>query len=160
MGIEVTLDEADKRRLDPLEVRNKQPGKHYRWLRKSELNIAKKKYLGYDLVDNSGPEQATLDSSTRMKKGTDVDTTIQVGDLVLGVMSEERHQQLRKENQDKIKHRTHGVEIAYRNAQRQAARGEDVGFVEHRDNRSMSEGMTEQEYEERESYLERKRKGR
>jgi len=159
MGIEFVKDEADKLRLDPLEVRGKQPGKHYRWLRKSDLNIAQKKYLGYDLVERGGPEEATIDSTTRMKKGADTDNTIQVGDLVLGVMSEERHQELRRINQEKIKRRTHGVEIAYREKMRSLARGEDVGFVEHKDNPSMK-GMDEHEYAERESYLESKRKGR
>jgi len=150
MGIEVTKDEADKRRLDPLEVRNKQPGYHYRWLRRSDLNIAQKKYKGYELVDNGGPERASLDDGTRMKKGSDVDSTITVGDLVLGRIPEDVHKRLREENREKIQHRTHGVEIAYRAKQRQVARGEDVGYVEHRDNRSMSEGVTEHEYAEME----------
>jgi hypothetical protein len=136
MGIQVTKDEADKRVQDPLEVRGKQPGFHYRWLRKSDLNIARKKHAGYEIVQGDHPEAATLDTSTRMKKGVDVDSTVQVGDLVLARIPIEKHEEYRKRNQDKIEHRTRGVARAYREAVGRMA-GHEAGYTEHRDSPQM-----------------------
>src|SRR5574342_1051735 len=59
MGVEVSVDEADKKRqdprggYDPFEVRNKKPGYRYRLINKNQRNIERKTAEGWDLVQGN-----------------------------------------------------------------------------------------------------------
>lgn len=115
MGVSVTQDEADKKRLDPArkfdpyEVHNKQPGKRYKMLNKSERNLERRKAEGYEIVQGDDPEKLGLNESTALKKGADVDTTRRFSDLVLGRISEELVEQKAKKNRELVEHRTRSV---------------------------------------------------
>jgi hypothetical protein len=142
MGVEVTLDEADKKmraaQWDPLAVKNKDPNYHYRWIRKDKLNMARKvDFLGYRVCDG-GEEKSVLAENTPIKKGADVDGTVEVGDLVLAKIPKELHERYRQINKDKIKARTKGVVASYKNAVNNAA-GEQVAYEEHRDSPDMAD---------------------
>jgi hypothetical protein len=142
MGVSVTLDEADKRvqagRWDPLAVKNKDPNYHYRWLRKDNLNMARKTgYLGYEVV-SGGEERSVLMANTPMKKPTDVASQVEVGDLVLARIPKELHEQYRDLNKERIKARTKGVVASYKQAVNKAA-GDLLAYEEHRDSPDMAD---------------------
>jgi hypothetical protein len=142
MGVNVTLDEADKKmraaQWDPLAVKNKDPNFHYRWIRKDKLNMARKiDYMGYE-VCKSGEEKSVLSENTPIKKSSEVDGTIEVGDLVLAKIPNEVHEQFRQVNKERIKARTKGVVASYKNAVNNAA-GERVAYEEHRDASDMAD---------------------
>lgn len=146
MGVSVTLDEADKKmragQWDPLAVKNKDPNFHYRWVRKDKLNMARKiDYLGYE-VCKDGEEKSVLAANTAMKKGTDVDGTVEVGDLVLAKIPKELHDKYRELNKDRIQARTKGVVQSYKNKVNTAA-GERVAYEEHRDSADMADAREE-----------------
>lgn len=115
MGVSVTVDEADKKKLDPSQkydpynVHNKQPGFKYRMLNKNERNLERKKSDGYVLVQGDDPEKLGLNESTALKKGADVDTTRRFSDLVLARIPEEKIAEKEKQNRDLINHRTRSV---------------------------------------------------
>ena len=140
MGISVTEDEADKKARgegwDPLAIKNKDPKFHYRWLNKnSRTNMNRKTdYLGYEVV--SGTQESVLADNTRMKKGSDVTSNVEIGDMILARIPREKHEEYRRANMDKIKRRTAAAAAAYRDAIRRAS-GEQLGYEEHRDNPTM-----------------------
>src|SRR6267142_6199246 len=92
--VEVVKDEADREQFDGLKVLNKDPNYHYRWARRRDVNIARHKWNGYEVVDSTTDKvRSILDDTTRMKKGTDVGTSIEIADdLVLMRMSKELHE--------------------------------------------------------------------
>lgn len=103
MGIEFVRDEADKKLYDPFEVKNKQPGRHYRLLNKNSRNLDRKLDEGYTIVGDNDPEKlANLSESNKMKKGTDLDTTQRFGDTVLAWIPEEKIVEKRKQNRKAI----------------------------------------------------------
>jgi hypothetical protein len=127
---------------DPLAVKNKDPNYHYRWVRKDSFNMSRKiDYLGYE-VCKAGEERSVLSENTPIKKSSDVDGTIEVGDLVLAKIPKEIHKQYRDVNQERIKARTKGVVQSYKNAVNSAA-GERVAYEEHREAADMADGKEE-----------------
>jgi|SRR5215468_8691429 len=146
MGVTVTEDETDKKIAagvwDPLEIRNRNPDFHYRWLRKSDkLNLAKKvDYLGYEIVDkNDDDVRSVLRENTPIKKASDTSSAIEVGDLVLARLPRNTHEYYRRMNLQKIKARTEGVPRSYRHKVNQAA-GSNVAYEEHTDAADMADG--------------------
>lgn len=132
MGIEFGEDEADKKAragFDMLEVRNKDPNMHYRWLNKNKLNMARKTgHLGYEICD--GKEQSVLSENTRIKKGTDVSGAIEVGDLVLAKIPKDKFEENRKVHESKVRARTRGISAAAASNINRAAGGR-VAYEEH-----------------------------
>lgn len=146
MGVTVTEDEADKKMAagvwDPLQIRNRNPEFHYRWIRKSDkLNLAKKvDYLGYEIVSKDDDDvRSVLRENTPIKKAADTSTAIEVGDLVLARIPRNVHEYYRKMNAQKIKARTEGVPQSYRMKVNQAA-GSNVAYEEHVDTPDMADG--------------------
>ena len=131
MGISVTKDEADKKReagiYDPLEVKNKDPNFHYRWLRKERLNMARKRdFLGYEIV-SGGPEEGICKDNTPMKAGESVVGQVEVGDLVLARIPKELHEEYRRRNKKKIDALATGVTASFKHSVGEGA------YEEHRD---------------------------
>src|SRR6188768_3250285 len=132
MGIEVTLDEADKKAramgFDPLAVRDKDPNFHYRWINKKSLNVAWKKHLGYEMVN--GKEASVLNESTQIKKGADTTSAVEVGDLVLARIPKEQHEAYRREQQRRTREMSAAVTQSAKNAINRSGAG-NVAFEEH-----------------------------
>jgi len=131
MGIEVVKDEADKKlasgRYDPLEVNNKDPNYHYRWLRKEKLNLQRKTgFLKYEIV-KGGQEETICGDNTPLKAGEQVAGTVEVGDLVLARIPKEKHEEYRRQNQAKINALATGVSASFK------AQVGDRAYEEHRD---------------------------
>jgi len=131
MGIEVTRDEADKKmasgQYDPLEVKNKDPNYHYRWLRKEKLNLTRKRdFLKYEIVQG-GPEEGVCSDNTPMKAGEQVTGQVEVGDLVLARIPKELHEEYRRRTKEKVKALATGVTASFK-----ASVG-DRAYEEHRD---------------------------
>lgn len=102
MGIEFVRDERDKQ-FDALALKDADPNKRYRFVRKKDINIAKAKFNGYDMVDSSSDKvRSVLDDSTQVKKGSDVTTAIEVGDMVLMSQPMEKHEERMKRRNAKI----------------------------------------------------------
>lgn len=103
MGVSVSLDEADKKKLDPFYVEGKKDGYRYRLLNKNSKNLDRRLSEGYEIVQGNDQEQlANVGVSTRMKKGADLDTTRQVSDTVLARIPEELYQRKVKANKTAI----------------------------------------------------------
>jgi len=103
MGIEFVKDEADKKPFDPFEVKNKKPGYGYRLINKNSRNVERKLHEGFEIVQGDDPEQlANLSESTPLKKGSDVDSTRRFSDVILARIPEEKLEQKRKENRERI----------------------------------------------------------
>ena len=136
MGIVVTKDEADKTQFDGLAVENKKPGFRYRWSRKKDTAIAMHKFHGYESVDGSKPdsERSALDDSTRMKKDSGTSTSVEVGDMVLMRIPEEKYKALNERRLDKIKRMEQSTASEFKRQVRRAApHGEDLGFIDNSD---------------------------
>ena len=102
MGIEFIRDERDKQ-FDALALKNADPNKRYRFVRKKDINIAKAKFNGYEVVDGSSDQvRSVLDDSTRVKKGSDTTTAIEVGDMVLMSQPMEKHEERMRRRSAKI----------------------------------------------------------
>lgn len=130
MGVEFVRDEADKKMAagvyDPLEVKNKEDGYHYRWLRKEKLNMQRKLgFLKYEIVE--GAEEGVCNDSTPMKSGSALTRQVEVGDLVLARIPKDVHEEYRRRNKQKIDALATGVTAGFR-----AAVG-DRAYEEHRD---------------------------
>ena len=146
MGIEFVKDEADKKmaggEYEPLKVDNKDPNYHYRWLRKERLNMDRKtRFLGYEVVQGS-PEKGVSKDNTPLKTGASVDTTVEVGDLVLARIPKELHEEYRKRNKAKIDALATGVTAGFK-----AAVG-GRGFEEHKDVPGYAGSVTREDVEE------------
>jgi hypothetical protein len=131
MGIEFVKDEADKKMAagvyDPLTVRNKDPEKHYRWLRKEKMNMSRKtEFLKYKPVE-AREEASVCGENTPLKAGANVATTVEVGDLILAEIPKELHEEYRKRNKQKIDALATGVTASFK-----AALG-GRGYKEHKD---------------------------
>lgn len=130
MGIEFVRDEADKKmgsgQYDPLEVKNKDPNYHYRWLRKEKLNMTRKRdFLKYEVVQG-GPEQGVCSDNTPLKAGEAVVGTVEVGDLVLARIPKELHEEYRRRNKQKIDALATGVTASFKSQV-------ETAYEEHRD---------------------------
>ena len=148
MGIEVIKDEADKRQFDGTALKDKDPNKHYRWARDRDMAIARHNYNGYGIVDSTTDKvRSVCDESTRMKKGSDADTAIRLGDMVLMSTSKENYERRVKEEADKVKRQTQGVTAGYKQAVERLGGGARIGFEEHDDRRYAGE-FTEKDYDE------------
>ena len=145
-SFEITEDEADRRMRgqgwDALAVTEKDPNFHYRWVNKSKLNFERKtKYLGYEPVPASSPEQSVLkgDGNEPMKKGSDAAGVVEVADLVLCRIPKKTHEAYRRANAKQIEHRTRAVGPAVQNAINSAGGG-NLSYKEDRENPNMREG--------------------
>ncbi len=91
-----------------LEVRNKKPGRHYRWVRAkgpmADSNLDKKAMQGYT------PEKATSGPGVRQ----DSSGNRQAGDLVLMSCPEEEFQRREKERIEKEKRRVRATDEAFK----------------------------------------------
>lgn len=131
MGITFGKDEADKKMAagiyDPLQVKNKDPNFHYRWIRKERLNMARKRdFLKYEVVQG-GPEEGVCSDNTPLKSGEAVVGNVEVGDLVLARIPKELHEEYRRRNKAKIDALATGVTASFKQAVGEGA------FEEHRD---------------------------
>jgi hypothetical protein len=130
MGIEFVRDEADKKissgQWDPLQVKNKDPKYHYRWIRKEKLNMERKVgFLKYEIVD--GSKEARPEGPNKLLPGGhNVDGTVEVGDLVLARIPQEVHEVYRQRNREKIKAVSTGVSASFKASV-------PGGYEEHRD---------------------------
>jgi hypothetical protein len=130
MGVEMVRDEADKKIAagiwDPLQVKNKDPNYHYRWIRKEKLNMERKLgFLKYEIVD-CGKEVKPEGPNKLLPGGHNVDGTVEVGDLVLARIPKEIHEVYRERNREKIKAVTTGVSASFK----ASVQG---GYEEHRE---------------------------
>lgn len=144
--VEVVKDEADREQFDGMKLVNKDPNKHYRFARKRDVNIARHKWNGYDIVDTTTDNvRSILNDSTRMKKGADVGTSIEIADeMILLSMPKELHEKRLQERENKIARRAKTVTSSYKEKVRQIA-GPGIAYEEHRDNPQMR-GMSEKSF--------------
>jgi hypothetical protein len=102
MSLDVVKDQADKRQFDGLALRNRKPGRIYRWARRDDFQVALNRFNGYEVVDTAeDPVESVLSSGTRMKKAADTDGTVTLGDLVLMSMPVEDYEQ-RRRNEEQL----------------------------------------------------------
>lgn len=94
----------------------KQPGKHYRFVRKESGNVSVKKARGYEMVSSQDPEV----KGTILEQHKDGDSHVAVGNLVLMRCTEEQYQKNRK----KIDDRSEAIRNAVK--QRYEAGGEEL----------------------------------
>ena len=146
--VEVTRDEATKRQFDAFALKGKDPSKHYRFARKRDMNIARHEFNGYEVVDTTTDNvRSVLDASTRMKKGADVGTHIEIADMILMSTSKENHERLMREREEKINRQTRSVSRGFkRTVEQTAGRYGATAFEEHKDNPNMR-GMSEKAYD-------------
>lgn len=157
--VEVTKDEADRKQFDALDLKNKDPNKVYRWSRDKDMNVARHKFNGYDIVDSKTDKvESVMTPSTRMKKGEDVDTTVRVADMVLMSTSKENHEKLLKQRQEKINRQTRSVADDFKRAARSTG-GSITAYEEHSENRGMS-GKAAAEYEREKAHEEARERER
>lgn len=147
MGVEFVRDERDKKAPDTLGITGRDPNKAYRWLRKQDTNIAMAEHRGWE-INRGGKERSVLSPHSGVqRKGTDVDSTVSVGDLVLASMPRERYEQLQKENQDRIRRRTAGAASQFHSSAVDPIRGERLSYEEHKDAGGYRESVTAEQYE-------------
>lgn len=149
IGREYRKEQLDRasRGHDTLAVLNKDPSKAYRWIRRQDMNVAQQQYKGWDPV-RGGKERSVLQpDSGAQRKGTDVDSTIVVGDLMLASMPIERAEQLRKDNQDLINRRTRGVAQSFKGNARDPHTGESLGFEDHKEGGNYVESVTADQFD-------------
>lgn len=148
-AVEVTRDEADKEQFDASVVIGRKPGRYYRWARNDPRNLIMRKLDGYEVCTDPDVKSA-LGTTTRLKKGTDIDDTVTWGDLILVETSQENHDRLVERERAKIVRQTKGVMTSYRAAIAKAAQGQDLAFEEHgRDARAEGKGYDDGYTEER-----------
>jgi hypothetical protein len=144
--IESFKDEADRAQFDATGLVDADPNKVYRWSRKKDINVARHKYNGYQVVDTTTDKvRSVLDDATKMKKGTDVSTSIEWADMVLMSTSKENHQKLLAARDAKIKRRTQGVSASFKRAAGRYSPSQFSAYEEHRDNKEMR-GMSEKAF--------------
>lgn len=149
MGVEVTKDEGDQQQFDATKIYgNLDPARHYRWVRKGDVNITRKRLMGYTPVTHDSGIVHVMDDGTRLKKGEDLSTAIEMGDAILMSCPKEMYEERQSRRRAKILRQTKGVTQAYKDAIERMARAEgqgDLSFEEHRD-RPMKESITETEF--------------
>ena len=144
--VEVTKDEADQRQFDALAITNPDPAFHYRWARKRDINMARHKFNGYEVVDSTSDKvRSILTDGTRMKKGEDTSTMVEVSDMVLMRTPRANHERIIREREDKIRRQTRSVAASYKRAVGQIA-GPGNAYEEHQDNKQMR-GMSEKAHD-------------
>jgi hypothetical protein len=144
--VEVVKDEVDRKQFDAFALKDKDPNKYYRFARKRDMNIARHEFNGYEVVDTTTDKvRSILDASTRMKKGTDVGTHIEIADMILMSTTKENHERLMKEREEKIKRQTRSVTQSFkRTVEQTAGRYGARAYEEHSDNPNMEgRGMSE-----------------
>lgn len=109
------------------------------------MTLARHRFNGYEVVDSSSdPVRSVLGEGTKMKKGTDVDTAIVLGDMVLMSTNIENHERLQRRRKTRIQRMAGGV------ADKLKQEGQRSGmhvFEEHRDTMSGKAGeMTAKEH--------------
>ena len=157
MGVEVTRDQADKRQFDGLALRNRNPAMVYRWARKDDYQIAMHRYHGYEVVDRKEDKvESELNSGTRMKKADDLDTTIQLGDLVLMSIRKDLYDKRRNEEDTLARRRQLAVTRGYHEEVRRIVGQTGVSYEERAEG-SHSGSMNEGEHEKLMNELEESR---
>lgn len=133
MGVEVTKEDRENKPYDPLEVRNKDPNYEYRWARKTDINLRKKEYQGYEFVNattNKG-EKISEDPRTGVIKVPD--GSRHIGDTVLMRVSKAVYDGRRRESVDKAQRRLEAAKHEYLDKHRGTGAYED-----HKDNKGMT----------------------
>lgn len=144
--VEVTKDEADQGQFDATGLINKDPNKVYRWSRQKDINVARHKFNGYQVVDSSTDKvRSVLDDGTRMKKGADTSTSIEWADMVLMSTSKENHERLLKQRDERVKRQTRGVAAGFKREAARFGQQNIVAYEEHQDNKQMR-GMSEKSF--------------
>lgn len=158
MGIEFVRDEADKQ-FDALALKNAKPDKRYRFVRKKDIQMARAKFNGYEVVDRSVDNvESVLDDGTRMKKGSDLTTSVEVGDMILMSQPREKFEERMGRRQRKIDREAadHSKNaVAAMNAE---GRGKVRAYEDNTESRGMN-SVTEEEHLQETLAAERK-KGR
>lgn len=107
MGIEVTRDETDKRRPDPLPTGNR-PGFVRRWVRikgyNAEDNVARRVDEGYEPVRRADVPEG----HPGLKTSAQQDTTVKRGDLMLYECPVERAAARAKDRAEFVRWKTQG----------------------------------------------------
>src|SRR6266446_4667886 len=144
--VQLTKDEQDRKQFDATDLVNKDPTKVYRWANKKDVNVARHKFNGYSVVDSTSDKvRSVLDDGTKMKKGTDTSTMIEVSDMVLMSIPKELYERNLARRAERIKRQTRGVSAAAMQQIDKSAKGK-VSFEEHKDNPAMK-GMSITAYE-------------
>jgi len=102
MSVSVVKDEFELKN-DMFEVTNKKPGYTYRLLNINSRNLAAKQRKGYEIVKDNDPEKLTLRDNTPIKKGSDLDSTQRLNDVILARIPNDRLEKIRATNQALIK---------------------------------------------------------
>jgi len=147
--VQVLRDEADKVQFDASVILGKKPGKYYRWGRDEPKNLLMRRLDGYDVCIDPDVKSA-LGESTRMKKGMNVDETIRFGDLILLETSQENHDRLIAQENERIVRRTSGIMSSYRHAIQRATGRDDLVIEEHaaspdREGKGYGKGYSEED---------------
>lgn len=161
-GITVTKDEQDQQQFDATAVTGLDPSKHYRWVRKDPVNVARQQAKGYVQTVRTPDMVHVVNDTTKIKKGEDTSTAIEWGDMILMETSQEAFEARQARKRAKIVRQTKGVTQAYKEAIARMSRAEgqeNLGFEEHRPGHGYRDtGMSEAEVQrelESESYVER-----
>jgi hypothetical protein len=121
MGVTVGEDRSRKR-FDPMEVKNKEPGTRYLWANKKL--VEENKEQGWEIVNRStsrGHEKTSDDPRSKAQEG--LEGTRQVRDTILMKMPEEKaREQFDKPVEELTRRRTH----AFSNAFKEEARREGL----------------------------------
>lgn len=149
MGIEVTKDETDQKQFDATRLYgNIDPSRHYRWVRKGDVNITRKKLMGYVPVRKDEGVEHVMDDTTRMKKGEGESMLIEMGDAILMSCPKEKFEERQAARRSKILRQTKGVTQAYKDAVARMSRAEgqeNLGFEEHTE-KNYKNSTTESEF--------------
>lgn len=108
MGIEFVRDEADKQ-FDALALKNADPAKKYRFVRKKDIQMARAQFQGYEVVDTTiDKARSVLNDGTQVKKGSDVTTTVEVADMILMSQPKEKFEERVRRRDRKIERQISG----------------------------------------------------
>lgn len=147
--IEITKDEIDQHQFDATMVQGLDPSKHYRWVKKTPVNVTRKGLQGYVQTVRTPELRHVVDTTTPMKKGEDISSAIEWGDMILMEMPKEVFEDRLNRKRARILRQTKGVAQAYRAAIARMSEGagqKNLGFEEHTDTGGYSEGVSEAEF--------------
>lgn len=135
-NIEVTKDEQDQQQFDATAVTGLDPSKHYRWVRKDPVNLTRKQIAGYTVTARTPEMIHVVATNTVLKKGEDLSTAIEWGDMILMETSLENFKARQGRKRAKTLRQTQGVAQAYKEAIARMSRSagqRNLGFEEHQD---------------------------
>jgi hypothetical protein len=148
MGLEVTRDEHDNEQFDATRIQGlDHANKHYRWVRKDPVNVTRQKLKGYEQTVRTDEMKHVVTDTTKIKKGEDLTTAIEWGDMILMETSKDNHEARQAKKRARILRQTQGVTAAYKDAVARMSRsetGKDLGFVEHEDRTENYKGSVSQ----------------